>query len=176
MLFTQKFQKKTLDKIVTWRKVKFISLKEVKKIIFIFDVAEDDSLDAVKFLSSYAKDNKIECYGLAIYLGKDNSAETILDHGIKLITKKDISKTGIPDPELVTRFLTEPSDLLIDFSRNYSFTHHYLVLSSISTFKIGRLNFDGNPYDLIITNYDDGNSAVGYIKKVFHYLNTIKPL
>jgi len=175
-MFTQKLQKSTIEKIVTWRKVKFVSLKEVRKITFVFDVAEEDNMEAVKFLTSYAADNKVDCQGIAISLGKDTSSESVLGYGIKLITKKNLSRIGVPDPHLVDKFLTESSDLYIDFTKTYNFTREYLALSSVSTFKVGRHINEPNPYDLVVTNDGEVNSSLEFIKKTFHYLNTIKGL
>lgn len=176
MFFKQKRQKKAINRIFVQRKVKFVSLEKVKRITFIFEVTEVDILEAVKFLISYATDKKIEYHGIAINLGKDTSSEAILGHGIRLITKKNLSMIGIPDPDLVSGFISDPSDLFIDFSKNYSFTGEYLSLSSLSTFKVGRHTPEPNPYDLVITNNSEKDCALDFVKSTFFYLKTITPL
>jgi len=176
MFFKQKRQKKAITRISVQRSVKFVSLENVKRITFIFDVTEEDNMEAVKFLSSYATEKKIEYHGVAINLGKDTSSEAILGHGIKLITRKNMSSIGIPDREMVSRFLNDPSDLFIDFSKNYSFTGEYLSLSSVSSFKIGRHTPEPNPYDLVITIDSEKDCALDFVKRSFFYLKTIRPL
>lgn len=176
MFFKQKRQKKAISRISVQRRVKFVSLEKVKRITFIFDITEDDNLEAVKFLISYAADKKIECHGIAINLGKDTSSESVLGHGIRLITRKNLSSIGIPDHELVSGFLNDSSDLFIDFSKNYSFTGEYLSLSSPSTFKVGRYAPEPNPYDLVITNNNEKDCALDFVKRTFFYLKTIRPL
>jgi hypothetical protein len=176
MFFKQKRQKKAIARISVQRSVKFVSLENVKRISFIFDVTEEDNLEAVKYLISYAVEKKIEYHGIAINLGKDDSSEAILGHGIKLITRKNMSGIKIPNPELVSRFLNNPSDLFIDFSKNYSFTGEYLSLSSVSSFKVGRHTPEPNPYDLVITNDIEKDYALDFVKRTFFYLKTIRPL
>ncbi|MCK9627449.1 MAG: hypothetical protein M0R37_02525 [Bacteroidales bacterium] len=176
MFFKQRLQKKALERISIQRKVKFISLENVRRISFIFDVTEPDNMEAVKFLISFAADNKVEYHGLAINLGKDISSEAVLGHGIRLITKKNLSKIGIPEPEMVSRFLNDVSDLYIDFSKNYSFIGEYLSLSSLSSFKVGRHSPEPNPYDLVITNNSERDCALDFVKRAFFYLKTIRPL
>ncbi|MEA5005952.1 MAG: hypothetical protein VB022_06015 [Rikenellaceae bacterium] len=176
MFFKQRLQKKALNRIVVQRKVQFVSLESVKRISFIFDVTEEDNMEAVKFLISYATDNKIEYHGIAINLGKDTSSEAVLGHGIKLITKKNLSKIGIPDPDMVSKFLNDASDIYIDFSKSYSFVGEYLSLSSLSSFKVGRHSHEPNPYDLVITNDSDKCCALDFVKRTFFYLKTIRSL
>lgn len=176
MFFKQRLQKKALNKITAQRKAEFVSLESVKRITFIFDVTEEDNMEAVKFLISYATDKRVEYHGLAINLGKDTSSEAVLGHGIRLITKKNLSNIGIPDPELVSRFINDPCDLYIDFSKHYSFIGEYISLSSLSSFKVGRHSPEPNPYDLVITNNHEKDSALDFMKSTFFYLKTIKPL
>jgi len=175
-MFRQRLQKKILDKAVAKRKVQFVSLDMIKRVTFIFDVTDEDSMEAVKFLTSYARDNKIEYHGIAINLGKNNSSEAVLGHGIKLVTKKNLSKLGVPDFDIVQRFINDCSDLFIDFSKKYCFVNEYLALSSMSGFKVGRHTPEPNPYDLVIKSDEEKNSALDFVKKIFFYLNSIKPL
>ncbi|MDD3035202.1 MAG: hypothetical protein PHT25_11485 [Bacteroidales bacterium] len=176
MFFKQKRQKKAISRISVQRKVKFVSLDNIERVTFIFDVTEEDNLEAVKYLISYAVEKNIEYQGIAINLGKDASSEAVLGHGIKLITKKNMSSIGIPDQELISRFLNDPSDLFIDFSKNYSVTGEYLSLSSVSSFKVGRHTPEPNPYDLVITNSNEKDYAMDFVKRTFFYLKTIRSL
>lgn len=174
MFFIHTLQRRALGKIVTEREVKFMPIENVKNIGFVFDIGEDKIFESVKYLTSFLNDKKIDYKGLAINLTKNKFPDFVLGHQIQLITRKDVSFIGTPNPQLIEKFIKEKIDLYIDFCSSYSYTHDFIARSSIATFKVGHSNNNNHPFDLVIGNNSIENSPLYYIKQVIHYLTAIK--
>ncbi|MFA5850063.1 MAG: hypothetical protein WC833_09280 [Bacteroidales bacterium] len=175
MFFIHSIQKRILHKIHPERDVRFMSVDQARNICFVFDINEEEIFDVVKRITRLMQDKKINYKGLAINLTKNHFSEQALDCQIQVITKKDLSRIGTPDPRIIEKVISENADLFIDFSSSYSYTHDYIARSSKATFKVGRLNYDNNPYDLVIgNNGEDASSPMDFLKHLFHYLSSIK--
>lgn len=149
-------------------------LENAKNICFVFDIGEDKIFEAVKYLTSLLQDKKIKYSGLAVNLTKHNFPDLVLDHNIQLLTKKEVSYIGTPDPDVIETVTGDKTDLFIDLSAAYSYTHDFIARSSRATFKVGRFNYINNPFDLVIGNNGETTSPLDYIKQVFFYLTSIK--
>ncbi len=176
MFFIHTLQKRNLRNIHPERDVRFMSVDQAKNICFVFDLNEEAISDVIKRITKLMQDKRINYKGLAINLSKNHFSEQTLDCQIQVITKNDLSRIGTPDPRVIEKVISENADLFIDFCPTYSYTHDYIARSSKATFKVGRLNYDNNPYDLVIgSNKEDGSSPKDFLKHLFHYLSSIKP-
>jgi hypothetical protein len=175
MFFIHKLQKRALSKILTDRKVEFMPLENVKSVCFIFDIEEERIFEAIKFLTDMLRSKNINYRGLAINLKNKVFPDLVLDYQIRLINKKDISFIGTPNYNLINKFVNEKTDLFIDLSSEYCYTHDFIARSSLASFKVGRLNYSNHPYDLQIESKSIEKSApIDFLKQVFHYLTKIK--
>ncbi|MEN6619292.1 MAG: hypothetical protein ABFC28_07350 [Rikenellaceae bacterium] len=175
MFFIHALQKRVLSRIRPYRDVKFMPLENVRSICFIFDMREEKIFEVVKRITSLMQDKKINYRGLAINLTKNHSSELALDCQVQVLTKDDLSIIGTPDLKIIEKVISGNADLFIDLSSTYSYTHDYISRSSLATFKIGRLNYPNNPFDLVIgSNGETTSSPMDFLKHLFHYLTSIK--
>jgi len=174
MFFINLLQTRALSKIVKERNIKFMSLEHIKTVCFVFDIGEEKVLETIKYLTGFLNDKKIDYIGLAINLSKNTFPDFVLDYQIKILTKNDVSFIGTPDIQLIDKIVDEKIDLYIDFASTYCYTQDFIARSSEATFKVGRLNYNNSPFDLVVGLNSMENSPMDYLKQVFHYLSTIK--
>lgn len=149
-------------------------LPKVKNISFIFDFEEEEVLEAVKILTTYALNKKIPYSGISVNLGKSTFPQTVMNHNIRLLVKNELSYLKTPKGDMIEKFLTDPTDLFIDLTPSYNYTLFYLAHSINASFKVGRYQHEMNPYDLVISPGSRSNSPAEYVRQVIHYLTTIK--
>ncbi len=175
MFFIHSLQKRVLRKIQPERDVRFMSVERAKNVCFVFDLSEEGISDVIKRITKLMQDKRINYKGLAINLTNNHSSELALDCQIQVMTKKDLSYIGTPDPRMIERVTSDTADLFIDFNSTYSYTNDYIARSSMATFKVGRLNYENNPFDLVIgSNGNVTSSPKEFLKHLFHYLSSIK--
>jgi len=174
VFFIHTLQKRTLSKISAEREVVFMPIENVKNVGFVFDIGEEKISEAVKYLTDYLVVKKIDYSGLAINLTKNKSFDFVPDNRIQVITNKEVSFIGTPNPQLIEKFINEKPDLYIDFCTSHNYTHDFIARSSRATFKVGHFNNNNHPFDLAIGSNKAENSPLDYIKQVIHYLTAIK--
>lgn len=174
MFFINILQKKALSDISAEREVKFMPIKDVKNVCFVFDVGEESVSEAVKYLADYLNEKQIQYSGFAIDLKQNKHSGFFLDFKTQTITKKDLSFIGTPNAQVIDKISKMNPDLYIDFCQNKNYTHDFIVRSSKATFKVGRFDNDDHPFDLVIGSNKPGYSPLDYIKQVIHHLTSIK--
>ncbi len=174
MFFINTLRKNKLKKIQSVREIKYMPLPKVRSISFIFDFEEEGVLEAVKLLTTYALNHRIEYSGVSINLANSTFPQTIMNHHIKLLVKKEFNFIKTPKGEMIEKFLSDTSDLFIDLCPSYNYTFSYIAHKVNAKFKVGRYQESLNPYDLVISSGKEPQTAAGYVKQVIHYLTTIK--
>src|SRR3989339_1554929 len=100
MFFIHSLQKRVLRKIQPERDVRFMSVERAKNVCFVFDLSEEGISDVIKRITKLMQDKRINYKGLAINLTNNHSSELALDCQILVMTKKDLSYIGTPDPRM----------------------------------------------------------------------------
>ncbi len=173
MFLKESIQKNRLKKIDLKRVPQYKSLQEITSVGFLFNFEEDNILDTIKRLTQILDIRSIKFMALGINYEKNSYPTNILDHRIKVINKKNLKYANVPDSSLITEFLEKEFDLYIDFGSKYFFPNDFISHSSKATFKIGRLNYKGNPFDLILDNFKQGTPR-SYLNSLIHYLSSIR--
>lgn len=174
LFFNRTLQKKALSQIKVEREVVFMPMDKVCSVGFIYDIGDDKTSRAVKYLTDYLNERKIEYKGLAINMNVGKYPDTVGDFKIKMLSKNNLSRVGIPEPGLIEKIISEKIDLFIDFCAAYNFTHDYIACLSRAHFKVGHFDSDNHPFDLVIGTTGVEDSPVDYVKNVIHYLTSIK--
>ena len=81
-------------------------------------------------------------------LGKD---ELLLTSITNTILKKELDWVGMPEISKVGPLIYEPSDLFISMVDNHDFPIEFIARCAKSRFKIGRHDFEGHPFDMVLT-------------------------
>jgi len=172
MFLKEYIQRKTLKKISNRRVPKYISLPEITSLGILFNFEEDNILDTIKGLIEILDSRSIKFMALGINNDKHLYPTEIIDHRIKVLNRKDLNYAHVPNISLIAPFSDKEFDLLVDFGSKYFFPNDFIAHSSKATFKIGRLNYKGNPFDLILDNSKQGTPR-RYLNSLIHYLSSI---
>ncbi len=173
MFFKQSLQRKIIKGIDNERMVKYMSLTEINSLGFLFNINEEGMLDTIKRLCELADSRSIKFSAIALNTLKQPYPKDILDYRISVINKQDLNYLGLPKTPSTESFTSQGFNLFIDFSSDYNFTCDYLSHKSKSSFKIGRLSYENNPFDLVLENIKDGTGR-NYLNSIIHYLSSIR--
>lgn len=173
MFLKEYIQKNTLKKINNTRISKYMALQEITSVGFLFNFDEDTILETVKKLIEIMDSRSIKFMALGINNERQSYPSEILDHRIKILNRKDFTYAQVPNRDSISVFLDKEFDLFVDFGSKYFFPNDFISHSSKATFKIGRLNYAGNPFDLVLDNFKQG-TARSFLNSLIHYLSSIK--
>jgi len=91
----------------------------------------------------------------------------------KMFCKTQTNWFGKPHADEVDSFIKTPFDILIDFNQSKNYSLQYIAASSHAAMRVGRLAYNNNPYEFIISM--PANAADdAYIRQVEQYLQTIQ--
>lgn len=107
-------------------------------------------------------------------LGQDEILMTTID---KTLLRKGLDWLGTPNVLKLTSLMEEKSDLLISMVDNGDFPIEFLSKCTRARFKVGRSEFDGHAYDLIVSG-NAGDRCNSDSRKIFaeiiEFLSKIK--
>jgi len=172
MFLKDRYRKRALSKFkLETRDAKFLSIGEIKSMGYIISLPQNNVSAIVKELSAIAKEYDMDIFGLTIDMSKKLEG-AIISTKVTSLIREDFNFYGLPDHLVMKPFVNKHYDLFIDFSSKYDFSTDYISKYVDSRFKIGKFNYDGNPYDFIIEmkNIEDN---VAFLKSIIQYLSSI---
>lgn len=144
------FRNRRIRKYVSDIETGLIPLSSIKTANVVIDV-EEPGFDVLKEdIMAWARNTgiKVNIYFFDFRrIGKD---ELLLTSITNTLLKKELDWTGMPDLAKVGGLIEEKSDLFISMVDNGNFPIDFLARCSKSRFKIGRYEYDGHPYDMIL--------------------------
>ena len=144
------FRKRKLRKFVSPTQTSLLPLSKIKTANVVIDV-EEPGFDVLK--EDILAWGKAEGIDVNIYffdfrrLGKD---ELLLTSINTTIIRKELNWLGMPTPEKVGELFRNESDLFISMVANGDFPIEFVSKCARARFKIGRVEFDGHAYDMIM--------------------------
>ena len=144
------FRNRRIRKYVSDVETGLIPLSSIKTANVVIDV-EEPGFDVLKEdIMAWARNTgiKVNIYFFDFRrIGKD---ELLLTSITNTPLKKELDWTGMPDLTKVAGVIEEKSDLFISMVDNGNFPIDFLARCSKARFKIGRYEYDGHPYDMIL--------------------------
>lgn len=144
------FRNRRIRKYVSDVETGLIPLSSIKTANVVIDV-EEPGFDVLKEdIMAWARNTgiKVNIYFFDFRrIGKD---ELLLTSITNTLLKKELDWTGMPDLTKVAGVIEEKSDLFISMVDNGNFPIDFLARCSKARFKIGRYEYDGHPYDMIL--------------------------
>jgi hypothetical protein len=144
------FRNRRIRKYVSDIETGLIPLSSIKTANVVIDV-EEPGFDVLKEdIMAWARNTgiKVNIYFFDFRrIGKD---ELLLTSITNTLLKKELDWTGMPDLTKVAGVIEEKSDLFISMVDNGNFPIDFLARCSKARFKIGRYEYDGHPYDMIL--------------------------
>lgn len=174
MFFKEHIQKKALNKIERKRVPMFYSIHDIKSLCFVLNLDEENIMQTIKKLIDLLDSRSIRFKAIAFNNHKNFYQEAMLDYRIKVISSKKLKYGDIPRKQDLDYITGETFNTFIDFGAYYFFPNEYVARATDAEFKIGRCNYDANPYDLVLEN-QNGNSR-DFLNSIIHYLSAIRSI
>ena len=129
----------------------FVPLSEISTANVIIDVEEPGFDELKEDILAWGRSTGIK---VSIYffdfrrLGKD---ELLLTSITNTLLRKELDWIGMPDLSKVAPIIEEKSDLFISMVDNHDYPIDFLTRCSKARFKIGRCEYDGHPFNMVLT-------------------------
>ena len=150
-LITNILRRKRLKKYTNDLETGLLPLSQIRTANVVIDVEEPGFDDLKEDIMAWGRSNgiKLNIYFLDFRrLGKD---ELLLTSITNTILKKELDWIGMPDISKVGPLIYEQSDLFISMVDNHDFPIEFIARCAKARFKIGRHDFEGHPFDMVLT-------------------------
>ncbi len=145
------FRKRRTMKYVSDIPTGFVPLSEISTANVIIDVEEPGFDELKEDILAWGRSTGIK---VSIYffdfrrLGKD---ELLLTSITNTLLRKELDWIGMPDLSKVAPIIEGKSDLFISMVDNHDYPIDFLTRCSKARFKIGRCEYDGHPFNMVLT-------------------------
>lgn len=145
------FQKKKIEKFRSTIPTSMLPLEEISTVNVVLDVLEPGFDYLREDILAWGRQVgvKVNIYFFDFReIGKD---ELLLTSIQTTILKKELDWLGTPDLSKVMGIIGEKSDLFISMIENGDYPIDFLCKCSKARFKVGRIAYPGNVFDLVVT-------------------------
>lgn len=161
------------------RDKKIENIQQVKSIGVIFTLSDENEWNLIYHFAQLMEQQgkKVDMIGLH---PSGNQLDFIITHAKTIICreKDDLNFWGIPREDVISRFINNHFDLLIDTTDQPNFFGQYVALKSDADLKITytdevEATYNENIFDVMIKG-EGPLSMRDYLNQVVHYLSMIK--
>ena len=159
-------------------KVKFkrqaTGFDEAHKIGLLYDATDEQDYEVIKSYVKSIRNERKDVLALGYVDKRELPKNQFAQYGLDFFTRKNLNWHLIPCNPIVTNFINEPFDILINLSSNSCFPLRYIAATSHARFRVGR--FDKKStfcYDLMI-NAKSNTSIQDFLKLADNYIRIIK--
>jgi len=155
------------------RNVKFFNLETCKNITILFNASDKNNYQQAKLFMTDMQQmgKKVTGFG---YADKDQIETFYKTYtGFHFFCEKDFNFFYIPKSSLLSDFILEQPDILVDITMMDDVRINNLFILSKAKFKTGSLKARMNEYDFFI-DLGNNNNPEGFLKQLKHYLLEIK--
>lgn len=146
------FRKRRLRKDESDVPTGFLPLGSVSSVNVVIDV-QDTAFEGLKQdILSWGRENGLKMDIFYIDLHKLAKGELLITSIEKTITRNDISWYGAPPKEKACLLLEDGADLFISMVNSSDFLIDYLCKCSRARFKVGRKEYAGHGFDMVISS------------------------
>lgn len=145
------FRQRRIRKYISDVETGLLPMSEISTINVIIDVEEPGFDDLKEDIMAWGRsiNAKVSIYFFDFRrLGKD---ELLLTSITNTLLKRELDWVGMPDLSKITPLLSEKSDLFISMVDNSLFPIDFLTRCTKARFKIGRREYEGHPFDMVLT-------------------------
>ena len=174
---TRILQNGTLKRIVNPHHGKYVSLSDARRIGFIVNADIQGSAQAVNELKWELQKRKIDYKGICVDLRKEPQGEPefLSTPFMSIIHRDNINWYGVPDEKIVTEFIPDHYDILIDLTAGKRlFAVDYILARADASLRIGISQSSPSPYDMFVSMGGDGViKPEELMRNILIYLTTI---
>ena len=157
------------------REPEIVSFDDAKKIGIVYNASDESDSDCVKnYVKNVRSNFKKDILAMGFVDKNKLPAGQYAQFGLDFFTRKDLNFRMIPSNPIVTNFINEPFDILINLNGR-SFPLRYITAMSRARFKIGSFTNVGTEcFDMMVSiEGDPGIKTV--IEEIEHFLRLIRP-
>ena len=144
------FRKRKLRKFISTEPTSLLPLSAIKTANVVIDV-EEPGFDILKEdILAWGRSEGIDVNIYFFDFRKLSKDELLLTSINTTIIKKELNWFGMPTPTKVGELFREKSDIFISMVANGDFPIEFVSKCARARFKIGRYEFEGHAYDMIM--------------------------
>lgn len=151
-----------------------VGFEEAKNIGILYDATDATNFEVVKAYVKSLRNRQKDILALGYVDKKELPSNQYAQYGLDFFTRKHLNWQRIPNHRIVSNFISEKFDILINLSNNNCFPLRYITALSNARFRVGQFNRRNMMcYEMMIdTNGEEG--IKGFIEEVENYLRQIK--
>ncbi len=151
-----------------------VGFDEAKKIGLLYDATDQYNFDIVKQYVKVVRSQQKEILALGYVDKKQLPQNQFAQYGLDFFTRKNLNWQMIPNNPIVTNFIQEKFDILVNLTNNKCFPLRYIAAVSHARFRVGRFDKKNvSCYDMMIQIKGEPGIKV-LIEEVENYLRQIK--
>ena len=155
------------------RNPRTLSFDEAKRIGIVYEATEEKNYELVKNLVKDLRDQKKDVLALGYVDLKELPAMRFAKLGLDFFTKKDLTWYMKPNHPMVSKFIQQDFDILINLDIEKCFPVNYVAALTKANFKIGRYDKKNSHFCDFLIKTDENTSLKQFIEHVNHYLRFI---
>lgn len=170
------FRKRKIAKYISTIPTGMLPLREIRSANIIIDVEEPGFDELKETIMAWSRQSGIKTDIYFFDFRKLGKEELLLTSIRTTILKRELDWIGTPDLTKVAGIVSEENDLFISLVDNSKFPIDFLSKCSKARFKIGRHEYPGHAFDLIISGNqtaDLRSDSKQIFKAIQDYLNMI---
>lgn len=160
--------------LVGFRRQKMVqNLTTARTIGLVCTLHSQSVLDEVLGIKKYFEGINIGVLVLGYFPGKETPQLFTMHNRVSVFDKNQVNWYGKPESAEIASFTSTEFDILIDLNFQEVMPMRWIASLSRAKFKVGALNYYGNPFDLIVT-VDEAkglNYLCEQVKQVLYRLN-----
>ena len=155
------------------QRVKRVSnINQAATVGILYSFRDRDEFELIRKYVSYLREMKKKVKCLVYYDTKEEPNVSYSKIDFDFVGKKSHAPTGVPTDHLITNFIEEEFDILIDVNFTSALVLTYTTAISRAHFKVGRTDQYQDDYDLLLaTTKDKGVKA--FLRETDTYLQMI---
>ena len=156
IMFKNFFRKRRLRKDGSTIPSGFIPLDEIHSVAVIIDASEPGYDTCLGCIRNYCSRHRMSLSVLFMDFRKFSSKVRMTTDRASTVTRRDLNWFGRPDLRKAYIVTGKPVDLFICLANDSSYCTEYLSKAAKARFKIGRNTFEGDPFNLIVAEPENG--------------------
>lgn len=151
-----------------------VGFDEAKKIGILYDATDASNFEIVKAYVKNVRSRQKEILALGFVDRKVLPSNQYAQYGLDFFTRKHLDWQMIPHHKIVTNFMAEKFDILINLTSNACFPLRYIAALSHARFRVGQFDRKNMMcYEMMIDTKGE-NGIKLFIEEVENYLRQIK--
>ena len=152
-----------------------ISFDDAASIGILYEATDERNSDSIKnYVKSTRGTSKKDILAMGFVDKKSFHPGQYAQFGLDFFNRKDLNFQMIPSNPIITNFINEPFDILINVATEKCFPLHYITVMSKAKFKVGIYSSSGTKnYDMMVQLDREAGLKV-ILGQIEHFLRQIK--